>query len=210
MKKVNILLVVSLCASGAITSPVLGSYMTYNGVGLTSHVRIDADGLLADGLSVPAGQLRIGYEGMDYLAYCVDLDHYAGSADVTEMSLDSIHNGDRVAYLFDSYADGVNSGLDAAALSVAIWEVIYETDGTFDTGSGYFSISENQDALDEANVLLGSLSSMPAEYTAVPGRTILHGEQVQDVLIPEPATIALLGLGATGMLWRERTRTRRI
>lgn len=208
MQKVNMTLVVTVCASLMITGPVLGSYMTYNGMGLNSQVRIHADGTLADGLKIGAGQLRVNYENWDYLAYCVDLDHYAKSADVIELDMSSINNGDLVAYLYDTCAAGVNSGVKAAALGVAMWEVVYETDVTFDAGTGYFTISENQDVLDEANDLLASLGSIPSSYTPSNGLMVLHGDKVQDVVTPEPSTLGLLGVGIVGFITKRRIRKR--
>jgi len=194
---------VAVCACTAITSPVLGSYMTYNGLGFNSQVRIHASGLLADNLKVPAGQLKVAYENMDYLAYCVDLNHYAGSAEVSLTNINTINNGDLVAWLYDTYADGVTNGIDAAALGVALWEVIYETDAAFHAGEGFFSVSENQDVLTKANVLLGSV---PSSYTPSNGMMLLHSNQVQDVVIPEPTTLGLLGVGAVGFLVKHRRR----
>ena len=205
MQKVNMYLVVIVCASAMITGPALGSFMTYNGMGLNSQVRVNANGHLADGLKVQAGQLQINYENWDYLAYCVDLDHYAGSADVTELDITSINNGDLVAWLYDTYAEGVNSGVDAAALSVAIWEVVYESDDIFDAGTGTFSISENQDVEEQANDLLESLGCIPSSYTPSNGLMVLHSESDQDVMVPEPSMLGLLSIGAVGFLVKRHT-----
>lgn len=204
MTKLNTtIFMVAVCACIAIPSPVLGSYMTYNGLGLNSQVRIHASGLLADDLKTAAGQLKVTYENTDYLAYCVDLDHYAGSAEVSLEDINTINNGDLVAWLYDAYAQSVINGIDAAALGVAIWEVLYETDATFDAGDGYFSITDNQDVLDQANILLGSV---PSSYTPSNGWMLLQGDTVQGVVIPEPTTLGLLGVGAAGFLVKRHRR----
>ena len=148
------------------------------------------------------------YENTDYLAYCVDLDHYAKSADVTEQDMNSINNGDLVAWLFDTYAQSVTSGIEAAALNVAIWEVIYENDATFDAGTGTLSISENQDVQNVANDFLASLSSIPSSYTPSNGMMVLHNDVVQDVVVPEPTTLGLLGIGAGCFFVKRRQRNK--
>lgn len=206
MTKVKITLMVTVCACAAITTPVLGSYMTYNGLGLSSQVQVHASGLLADNLMVPAGQLKVNYENEDYLAYCVDLNDYAASTDVTEKDMSFINNGDMVAWLFETYADGVTTGTQAAALSVAIWEVIYETDPIFNAGTGFFWISENQAVRDGANALLATLGSMPSSYTPSNGMMVLHGEEVQDVVVPEPTSLGLLCVGGACFLRKRRRR----
>ncbi len=206
MTKVNISLMVTVCACIACTSPVFGSYMTFNGMGLSSQVRLHASGLLADNLKTPAGQLKVTYENTDYLAYCVDLNHYAKSANMTPESISVLNNSDMVAWLFDTYAYGVTTGTEAAALNVAIWEVLYETNDAFNAGTGYFWVSENQNVLDEANVLLASLDSMPTNYTPSNGLMVLDGLNAQDVVVPEPTSLGLLGIGAGCFIVKRRRR----
>ena len=206
MTKVNTTLVVAVCACMAITSPVLGSYMTYNGMGLSSQVRLHASGLLADNLKIPVGQLKVTHENTEYLAYCVDLNHYVKSAYVTEQDMNGINNGDLVAWLYGTYAQSVTSGVEAAALNVAIWEVLYENDATFDAGTGYFTVSENQSVLEQANSLLASLVNLPSNYTPSNGIKVLHGDGVQDVVVPEPTSMVLLCAGAACLVAKRRIR----
>jgi hypothetical protein len=208
MTKVNTTLMVAVCACTAIPSPVLGSYMTYNGLGLNSQVRIHASGLLGDTLKIPVGQLKGTYENTDSLAYCVDLNHHVKSANVTPEPISFVNHGDLVAWLYETCAESVMTGIEAAALNVAIWEVIYETDATFDAGTGYFTISENQSVLDQANDLLASLGSIPSSYTPSNGMMVLHGENVQDVVVPEPTRLGLPGVAAGGFLAKRRRRNR--
>jgi len=189
----------------------LASVMTFNGTGLHSTVTIHADGVLADGKNVSAGQYLISYEDTDYTSYCVDIDHYASSGEVTELPIDALNNGDMVAFLFETYSQDVQGNLDAAALGVAIWEVVYETSDNFDVTDGYFSITGNSDVAEAANDLL---STLPDNYETQWDMIVLHSQCIQDMIIPtspipEPATLTVLTLGALGLIIRRRRRSKR-
>ena len=177
--------------------------MTHNGMGLKASVRIHAPGV---NTNTHAGQMLIGYGGEDHIGYCVDIYHNAGSMEADELTLSSLNNGDMVAFLFETYADGVSTGLEAAALQVAIWEVINEDDANdFDAQHGEFHVTGNNNVRNAANVLLASL---PTSYTTINDFYVLHNDDYQDMLImvPEPGTMALLCLGGAYSLIRRRRR----
>jgi len=198
---------VSACASGARADVIV-----CKGPGLNSKVKLHASGLLGDGRTVRAGQYRIEYQDQDHLGYCVDLDQYAGSGEVTGIPVEFLHNGHWVGFLFDTYSGAVASDLDAGALGVAIWEVVYETDSDLDVTDGYFYITQNDALAAAANDLLVNL---PSDYAPAVGDVVLHSECRQDLLIggfdpvPEPTTFALVAL-ASAVLLRRRTIWERI
>ena len=180
---------------------VSADIMTYNGMGLKAAVRLHAPGV---NVHTYAGQMLVEYGGEDYIGYCVDIYHYAGTMEATELTLSSLNNGDLVAFLFETYADGVSTGLEAAALLVAIWEVINESDANaFNAQIDEFYITDNTNVLNAANVLLASL---PTNYTPTKDFMVLHNDGKQDMLImvPEPGTMALLCLGGVYSLIRRR------
>jgi hypothetical protein len=123
------------------------------------------------------------------------------------MGVLELQNGWMMAYLFDTYSQEVDSKTDAAALQVALWEVLAETDEQFDVGAGYFSISGNNTVTNAANALLADL---PASYWPETQPTVLTSPSHQDILIgqygnvPEPASLATLGAAGVGLLIRRR------
>jgi hypothetical protein len=197
----------SLCLTTSIAS---ADMMTFTGTVLTESVKFHCNGLLADGLTVHAGLYGIEYQGREFGAFCVDADQYAGTSGVTEQDVDVLHNGSLVAYLYETFIGSATTARQAAALGVALWEVLYENDGdAFNASSGKFYITNNSDVAAAANVML---TGMPANYRSVMDLTVLHSDSKQDMLIggltavPEPTTVALLLLGAPLMLRASRRR----
>ena len=211
----------------AAVSPASGDYLHnlyYKGTtGLGESVKLHAPGTLADGDTVYAGQMKYEYRGENFVSYCVDIDHWAGSSKVDELDISSLNRGNEIAYLFLSEADNVMDELGGAAMQVALWELLYETDGhalnvipELDDG---FSIrlrrhnSSDVAVADAANALLATLGDMPAGWDAGTSVTLLHTESHQDTIlptgddpttVPEPCTAAVLGLGGVCVMLRRR------
>jgi hypothetical protein len=206
----NVIVLSTVFAVLAIVGSAGAEIMTDNGLGYVDKVTIHAPGHLADGLAVQAGQNKITYLGEKYLAYCVDLDQPSATGTVTCINVLDVPNGDKIAYLWDTYASQVHDGKMAAALSSAIWEVRYESSGTYDIGRGKFSISGNKDV---AKLAQEMLKSIPTEtYTPASTEYVLQSDCVQDMLIgssgsvPEPATMVLLAIGGLATMLQRRKR----
>ena len=152
------------------------------------------------------------------LAFCVDLSggfpivddqiYNAVSLDVPPVTGGSMGDDKAlfIAGLLKAYSYA--NALDAAAMQVAMWEIIYEdfdtngwdlTTGDLLLGSG----DDEDDVATRANEMLDGLSqaSTYSEYTALSEA----GKNYQDfVLVPVPAAVILgiLGLGVAG--WKLR------
>jgi hypothetical protein len=187
-----------------ITQPV-----DVQGMGLHDDVRITYSpaGLWND--EVSAGQILVGYKGQDYAAYCVDIFQYADGGPVTETSPVGLPHGDLAAWLFETYAPTVTTDAQAAALQVAIWEVLYEDPQSgYDVQHGTFRMTGAGEAKQLAQ---GLLDALPASHTPAAGTIILASDSHKDLMIssgsapvPEAGTMALLALGGTTMILRRR------
>jgi len=187
-------------------STTIADVMDFKGTALTAAVRLHASGYIADGERVLAGQYLYGYHGQDYHAFCVDIDHYAGTTEVVQRPVTSLNNGDLVGYLFDTYSPAVTTGNQAAGLGVAIWEVLFESSANaFDPLGGEFRISDNTAV---GSIAAGYLSTLPPTGTYTPSAdlVVLDSRCKQDMLIaiPEPAAAMLIVLGSLGLLGRRK------
>ena len=100
---------------------------------------------------------------------------------------------------------GALSQVNAAALQISLWEIIYETPGTaFDVTSGNIKFANNAAAIAQATSYLNTFASFAG--SAATGLHALNSSRLQDQLVqvpdspdtgnvPEPSTYALMGIG---------------
>jgi hypothetical protein len=125
---------------------------------------------LGDGYSVYLGSVLIGVGLGTFEGYCVDLQHFSGDspeyAEADSMlnwgvADSSVTNGTAArlgggaaAWLYNSYAKGAdNTG--RAALQLAIWNALYDTDYTVLGGAGFSvtsALSAHTDLADKKRV----------------------------------------------------------
>jgi hypothetical protein len=199
----------------SLPTAVLADVITYpvdvKGMGLYDEVQITYGpaGLWND--NVYAGQILVNYKSQDYASYCVDVFQYAGDGSVTEVSPSTLAHGDLAAWLFETYGPTVTDGTQAAALQVAIWEVLYENPSNgYDVLHGTFNVTIDGQANQVAQDMLASL---PGSHTPLWSTIVLQSDYYQDLMIsgaggtgavPEPGTIALLAFGGAAVALRRR------
>ena len=192
----------------AFATPASADMMNFTGPELTQWVKFHCDGKLADGMTVRAGSYGVLLDGREFDAYCVDADQYAGSCEVSVLDIDVLPNHEQIAYLYETFSGSAVNSTRAAALGVALWELLYESEGNAaDVTAGEFYITRNCDVADLANSML---TDLPEQYSPVMDLSVLHSPCKQDMLIgglaavPEPTTMALLFIGAALTIVRRR------
>jgi hypothetical protein len=154
--------------------------------------------------------------GPSFDAYCVDLYQTInfGAPPYTEYTPPGTShvfaNSNAYSDLSKLYATAgvVNNAVDEAAFQIAVWEIAYETTGTYDLTKGSASFSggtaDSSGALTLASTWLGELG----DNGAGPGIVVRESSEHQDMIspVPEPETYALFmaGLAAVGFMARRR------
>jgi len=95
-----------------------------------------------------------------------------------------------------SWATGANRQM-AEAFSAAIWEIVYETDSTWNVNSGAgFHVGSDVEQAATANTWLGQLNGDTNHFANNLVAISTTNGQDYVVQVPEPTTVALLGLGS--------------
>ena len=216
-------------AAALVPARAEASTLQFNGMGLHDIVTIGGSSGVSG--SFYAGELNwewlapvpSGFEASLY-TYCVDILHEVVSPQTVQISdttnpLMTTHatdGGAKAAWLLNTFAGGIHAsgtGLESAALQVAIWEAISDDDHNLTTGyftlrtaDAYTGTAQAEAIMAQANLYLaqlfvgGGYNTSTATWLDATGA---NGGQDQ-IATPEPSTLMLLGVA--GIFMRRRAK----
>ena len=165
-----------------------------------------------------SGEILVMINGKSQIAYCVDFftGIGIGSYNSTFLSPASYLNGARAAWIYEMNALTAVTNATAAAIQLAIWDVIHDGGDGLNAGnirlssSGSSSLRAAAEALISASAGRTSLNETILQNTAFNGAPaqwlITSGKLYPNTAVPEPTTWTMiaggLGLGA----WKRRRR----
>lgn len=177
-------------ATAFAASSAHASLIDYLGLNHSSAVEIVHLGTTR---TVLAGDFHITIDGASATAFCVDLDHnIVKEWTADKLSVTSINGGKAAAFLYDTFKNDITTEIQAAALQVAIWEVVDDFGGTLDLTGGNFRLNGSSSIATQANTYLAAIPANVSSY--VTGDIVLksgNNPQSQNLLVPEPAAVLL-------------------
>jgi len=144
------------------------------------------------------------------MAFCLEADVFLDDTiNYEDLTLQAYGFGDtriaNIEALFSKYLGQTGSSEKDAAFQLALWEIVYDDDFSFE--AGMFQASGFGDSVALAKTWLDSLGS--GSFETLWALRSLGEDDSQDLItwVPEPGTLALLGAGLIGFgAFRRRNR----
>ena len=166
-----------------------------------------------------AGRLAGLLNGVSFTTYCSQLDQFIGFGNnYTDYSIVptggvggfNTTQATNLGKLFTFASASVTDALTSTAFQLAVWEIVYETSGTYSVSSGVFTGTDGTAGVVAlANTYLAGISTITNSGFSIQ-RLVSPNQQdmIYARVIPEPATTALMGAGLLWLGYRARLPSR--
>lgn len=206
----------SVAAALAVAAPAFADTVNLSGFTFTPATSVSVSSPNYSGL---AGQFTGLLNGNSFVTYCTDLaQSFSFNTNYTDYTVVSGVSAwgaqrsldlDRWISWNDQFAYPTDAAM-SAAVQAAVWEILYETSGSYDLAGGTFVATSGDSATQTwmNSVNWAGLSSVNVTQHV----DQLYSREHQDFLVmtavPEPSTYALFAAGLAGIGFIARRRTR--
>lgn len=206
----------SVAATLAVAAPAFADTVNLSGFTFTPATSVSVS---SPNYSGQAGQFTGLLNGNSFVTYCTDLaQSFSFNTNYTDYTVVSGVSAwgaqrsldlDRWISWNDQFAYPTDAAM-SAAVQAAVWEILYETSGSYDLAGGTFVATSGDSATQTwmNSVNWAGLSSVNVTQHV----DQLYSREHQDFLVmtavPEPSTYALFAAGLAGIGFIARRRTR--
>jgi hypothetical protein len=182
--------------------------LTYTGMSLPNAATASISVNGSSFRSVYAGQINFSSSNGSLSTYCGEalatLNGASNRYDVSQLTLTPNTNLGKAGTILANNQAGAITAAQQAGLQLAVWEAIYDGGATFDASNAGFK------AKNVSSEILGFASQYYATFSTTPTNSVTFfgstgaGGQSQMTAVPEPMTVAALGMGSLALLRRRR------
>jgi hypothetical protein len=191
-----------LALIGLSVAPVSAMTMTYDGTvpALFEQITVKFDN---QNTNIYAGQLGVRFDsGLTALLFCADpfVALRLDAVSVNPLPGSQVNQGERLAWMFNSYVPSMTQGWQAAAFQLAAWDIVADNGDGLAIGRVQGASTTNAQILTAASALVAASQGKSAKngifYEPTAGsrysQTLFEAPGSD---VPEPSTYLLMGAG---------------
>ncbi len=206
--------ILALSAAALLGGPDVAQATTITLTGLGFYQTIPLIVNVTTAENATAGQIRVTVDGVNLIAYCVDLFTDIGYATYNStLTLPSDYpGGARAAWIFENYAAGVTTNIAGAALQLAVWDIIHDGGDGLSAGNVRLASSGSATLRSNASAIITASAGRTSNNATILRNVSVAGVPAQNLITstiatPEPGTwlMTAVGLCFAGGLRRRRS-----